>query len=385
MKHPGLITTQNQLHDLCHTLAGAARIALDTEFIREKTYYPRLCLIQVATPEVVACIDPLAIDDLSPLLDRLYDPASLKLFHAGRQDLEILYRLRGMLPTPLFDTQLAAALLGHGDQVGYGPLVEQVLGIVLEKGHSRTDWSQRPLSAEQLAYAADDVRYLLPLHEALQQRLQTLGRASWLDEDFAALAAPESYQSDPAQQWQRLSGVNRLKEGRQRAIARALAEWREETAQQLDRPRKWVLSDEPLLDIARRPPRNRAALAAIRGIEARFVERHGEALLQVVESACQLPASAWPAAEERLRLTTEQEALSDALMATLRLCAHEAEVAPTTLASRRDLERIAAGERDLPLLHGWRAHLAGERLLALVEGRLSLRVDGSGSLGLHPT
>lgn len=369
------IDTAAALAELCTTLRRHPWLTLDTEFIREKTYRPRLCLIQVANPEVVACIDPLALDDLGPLLDIFYDPRILKVFHAARQDLEIFHELRGTLPQPLFDTQVAATLLGQGEQVGYAALVQEELGIALDKGHARTDWCQRPLSAEQLSYAADDVRYLRDVYQRQRQRLETLGRLAWLEEDFAALSDPALYTNPPQLAWQRVKGSNRLK-GVQLAVLQQLAAWREERARQHDKPRRWIVADDPLLDMARLMPLDSGQLERLRGLEEGTKRRYAQEWFTLIAAAKQLPREQWPILVEGPRLPPQQEPLVDALMAVLRERCEGAKVTPAAVASRRDLERLVLGDTDVPLLHGWRAAIAGHQLAAFLGGELTIGVRG---------
>ncbi len=247
------IDTSAALRELCGQLRGNPWLTLDTEFLREKTYYPRLCLLQVATPELVACIDPLALEDLSPLLDVIYDDSITKVMHAARQDMEIFFHLRHTLPSPVFDTQIAALLLGYPDQIGYGNLVKETLGIELEKLHTRTDWSRRPLSDEQIRYAADDVFHLAQVYRHLVGKLTELGRLDWLSDDFARLTQVDLYRNDPAQAWLKVRGGNRLR-GAGLAVLQALAQWRETLARDQDRPRGWLLRDDELVEIARHLP-----------------------------------------------------------------------------------------------------------------------------------
>jgi len=374
---PGYIDTAAGLETLCARLSGVDWIALDTEFLREKTYYPKLCLLQVAAPDgTVACIDPLALDDIAPLLDVLYDSRITKVMHAARQDLEILYHLRGTLPAPVFDTQVAALLLGYSDQVGYGTLVDKLLGVQLDKLHSRTDWSLRPLSAEQLRYAADDVIYLAQVYERLVTRLTELGRLEWLADDFERLVQPGLYSNAPEEAWIRIRGVNRIK-GASLSVLQALAAWREEQAQRADRPRGWLLRDDVLVDIARHQPRDRAALERIHGLNEGIVRKHGEHLLELVTDARQRKPGPPPATGPRKRLRPEQEALVDLLTAVVRLRALENSLNPAVLASRRHLEALVLGDRAVEVLQGWRGRLAGEQLLAVLGGRLGVKVvDG---------
>jgi ribonuclease D len=223
------IDTSAALTVVCAQLRGNPWLILDTEFLREKTYYPKLCLLQVATPDLIACIDPLALEDLTPLLDVIYDEGIMKVLHAARQDMEIFFHLRNALPAPVFDTQIAALLLGYPDQIGYGNLVKETLGIELDKLHSRTDWSRRPLSDEQIRYAAEDVFYLAQVYRHLVEKLTGLGRLDWLSEDFARLTQVELYSNDPEQAWLKVRGSNRLR-GPSLAVLQALAQWRETVA-----------------------------------------------------------------------------------------------------------------------------------------------------------
>lgn len=357
----------------CAGLRHHSWFALDTEFMREKNYYPQLCLIQIATEDGAVCIDPFGIDDLGPLLELLYDPNILKVFHAARQDLEIFHVMRGTPPTPVFDTQLAATLLGHGDQVGYGALVKETLGVELEKAHSRADWSLRPLTPEQLDYAADDVLYLVKVYLSQRAALEQNGRLPWLAEDFAALSDPRTYESPPQEAWRRIKGVNFLK-GVQLAVLQQLAAWREQQAQDSDRPRRWVLKDEVMFDMAKLMPGSLDQLARIRGLEKGTVERNGKRLLELIQQGKQTPKSDWPQLEPVVRLAPEQEAIADAMMAVVRLRAREHQVSVPTLGSRREVERLLSGDADAALRHGWRAQLVGHDLERLLRGELSLQV-----------
>lgn len=367
------IKDQPGLHQLCAQLADAQVLALDTEFIREKTYFPRLCLLQIATEDLVACIDPLQVDDMHPLLEILYDKDKLKVLHAARQDLEIFYHLRQTLPAPVFDTQIAATLLGHGDQTGYSTLVKEMLGVELDKAHTRTDWSQRPLDDSQLHYAADDVRYLIRLYPLLRDELKRLGRLGWLEKDFQSLVDPVLYTINPDKLWQRISGHNKLK-GRQLAILQRLALWREERAHQQDKPRRWILSDDILLSLARQIPGNLAELEKIRGLSSAQVNKLGKQLLSNISEAKGLPKEKWPTLPGYRRPDKTQEALTDALMAILRIRALDAGISASALANRKEIDRLVMGERDIPLAHGWRAEIAGNAMLDFLQGGKSLLV-----------
>ncbi len=371
-----------ELQTLCQRLRGSSWLALDTEFLREKSYFPRLCLLQVASEDLVACIDPLQLPDLESLLELIYDPAITKVLHSARQDMEIFYHLRGALPGPLFDTQIAAALLGYGDQVGYGALVREMLGVELAKSHTRADWSLRPLEPEQLRYAVDDVRYLRDIYREQLRMLEEAGRTGWLTEDFARLEDPATYRNRPEDAWSRIRGRQQLR-GAQLAVLQALAAWREEQAVERDRPRKWLLRDDVLLELARRQPKDHQALNRIRGLEEGARRRWGSELIALIREARERPREQWPQEEKRPQLSLEQEGLVDALMALLRLVASENRISPASLASRRELERIVCGERDSPVLQGWRRELCGVRLEAFLAGRSGLRVE-RGGLVEHP-
>ena len=357
-----LVTDPAQLTDATASFAGLPAIALDTEFMRERTYYARLCLLQLAGGGRIALVDPLAITDLSPVAALLGDTAQVKILHAARQDLEVLYPLLGGVAAPVFDTQIAAALLGHPAQMGYGELVAKITGIVLTKGHARTDWARRPLSPEQLHYAADDVRHLETLRDELGTRLDALGRLPWLQEDCRALQDPALYVTEPERAWQRFKGADRLVP-QERAALRALAAWREARAMRRNLPRGWILTDETLRDAARLRPATLAALAALPGIAAGTVERSERELLDVIAAARPEEGEA-PAAPAEERLTPEENALLRRLQDRLRGIGAELGIQPEVLATRRELTALLRGERTLPVLAGWRREVAGLPLVA---------------------
>lgn len=363
------------LIQLCEQLKRYDWFTLDTEFLREKTYSAQLCLLQIANPDLVACIDPLALSDLEPLRALLFDPAITKVLHSSFQDLEIFTSLFGRPPAPIFDTQVAATLLGHGEQIGYGNLVQTLLGIQLDKGQTRTDWCRRPLSPEQLSYAADDVRHLCDVY--LQQRatLQEHGRIEWLADDFARLTDPETYAAHPNEAWRRVKGGNRLR-GVQPTVLQQLAAWREEQAIRQNRPRRWIIKDDPLLDLARQMPNTLEKMGRIRGLEPGVLKQNGAALLALIKQAQTTPKEQWLTIEQGSRLSVDQEPLVDLLMALLKERCREQQITASAVAGRRDLELLVMGEHDLPLLHGWRAAIAGKSLLTLLEGRHTLSVEG---------
>lgn len=363
------VDTPAALQSLAEQLAGSEWLALDTEFIREKTYWPRLCLIQVSNGEIAAGIDVLALPDLQPLLDVLFDGHIIKVFHAARQDLEIFLHDWGQIPLPLFDTQPAAALLGHGDQIGYAKLVKAVLDVDLPKDQSRTDWSLRPLDQAQLRYALDDVIYLGQLYTEMRGSLSDRERLQWLAADFADLADPATYLPDPMRMWKKVKGRQPLR-GVQLAVLQRLAAWREERARELDRPRKWILKDEVLTDLARRAPKDLTGLGKIRGLEPGVIRNQGEQLLALIAAGRATPREEWPSdGRPGKPLSHQQEALADLLSAALRLVADQHQLSPTVLANRKDLEKLVRGEADVDVLHGWRRAVAGDTLQAVLAGR----------------
>ncbi|MFO1431188.1 MAG: ribonuclease D [Candidatus Competibacteraceae bacterium] len=363
------------LAEFCARLQNTPWLAIDTEFIREKTYYPQLCLIQVATEDAIACIDPLALPELDPLFSLLYDPTITKVLHAAYQDLEIFFHLRGTVPAPVFDTQLAATVLGYGEQIGYAALVKTVLGVELDKSQTRTDWSRRPLDEAQLAYAADDVRYLCQVYQRQRAELIRLERLDWLTEDFQSLSETSQYALPAEDLWQRIRGHQQLR-GVQLAVLRALSRWREEQAITANRPRRWIAGDEVLLELARQLPKTLENLERIRGIEATLLRRHGRVLLELIARTLTEPAEKWPRLLTFRRLSQSQEALVDAMLAVVRLRGAQQSVSAQMLANRQDLERLLGGAEDIPLLHGWRAAVAGREVAALLRGERRLEVQG---------
>ena len=360
-----LITTPAALSDLGRTLAGAEWIAVDTEFLRERTYSARLCLVQVASHDVVAIIDPLALrdDGLAPLVALLDEVRLRKVLHAARQDLEVFHDLEQRVPAPVFDTQIAAAYLGYDDQIGYAALVAALTGVTLDKAHTRTDWSARPLSAAQLQYAADDVYYLRPVYEVLHEQLAQRGRLAWVEEDFQRLTQASLYRNDPAEAWRRLRGGGDLAPASQQVLC-ALAEWREREAQARNLPRAWVLRDDVLFELARHLPETAQGLASIRGLEDSARRRHGESILASIASARQAEAvERWP---RLLPLTPAQNALAKQLMSQIRELAQQLALAPAVVATRRDVEKLVRGAEPAQLFHGWRAELVSPVLTTLL-------------------
>lgn len=357
------IDTEADAAALAREWAGIERLAVDTEFVRESTYRARLCLLQLSDGERIACVDTLALGGPGPFADLLLDASVGKVFHAARQDLEVLNEHLGAVPGPVWDTQVAAAMLGHPDQVGYTQLAGAELGVTLPKDHARTDWSRRPLSEDQLQYAAADVEWLLPLAERLETALERLGRRAWAADESASLCDPALYAFDAAGAWRRIKGVSRLA-GPALARAVALAGWREEEARRCDRPRRWILADEAILALAEHNPDGRDALARAEALPPAVARRHGDTLLDLLREAADAQA---PRPLPSMRLEPAQDRLSRQLMARIRELAEQHRISAPLLATRKDVEAMVRGQRDLPLLQGWRRDLAGEELLRMVD------------------
>ncbi len=374
---PVLVTDTNTLAALCERLRTEAYVTIDTEFMRERTYYPELCVVQLAGLTDVAVIDAQAPGlDLAPLGALLSDTAVVKVFHAARQDVEIFLELFGQVPAPLFDTQVAAMVAGFGDQVGYDALVSSLTGGHIDKAHRFSDWSARPLSASQVTYAAADVTYLRGVYERLRDKLDRDGRLEWVREEMAVLALPGTYRADPDTIWERL----RPRTGNRRMLGllRAAAAWREREAQRVNIPRQRLLKDESLLEIAAVAPDSAEALSRIRGITRGFAEgRSGQGLVAALREAAALPDSALPDLPRARDGTRASPALVSLLKVLLAAKCEENNVAPKLLASSDDLDRLASEDApDIPALQGWRRDMFGAEALALKAGEITLGVTG---------
>jgi ribonuclease D len=376
--HP-LITDSESLKSLCERLANSPFIAVDTEFMRENSYWPELCLIQIGNEEEAAAIDPKAPGiDLQPMLDLLTDNQEvLKVFHAGGQDIEIIYNLTGKTPHPLFDTQIAAMALGLGEQVGYQNLVESLLGKSLDKGARFTDWARRPLDKRQIDYAIGDVTYLATLFPKMLERLRKTSRGDWLDEEMERIADPANYENDPDVAWKRVRVASRKADvlGRLKAVAA----WREVEAKGKNLPRGRIMKDETLADVAAHPPASQDALARVRGLSPTWAGNDiGGRLMAALQSAKPLPAEEMPAREDRgPGLGKEGALVADLLKLLLKIRSRESNVAAKLIARTEELEMLAAGKREgLAILKGWRFDQFGRDALDLVEGRLAFAVVG---------
>ena len=279
-----LINDEKSLTQACIQFSNSKWLAVDTEFERVNTYYPELCLVQISDGINTVVIDPLLIKNIDPLIELLYQPSITKVLHSAHQDLEIFFNIKGSVPTPLFDTQLAAPLFGYARGIGYGNLIKEVFDIELEKGHARTDWKKRPLTKEQLRYAADDVIYLAKVYEVFLKKINEVENLTAYNEQMARLIKPETYQPDPDRMWKKIFAAKRMK-GKQLVVIKQLAAWREMTARERNRPRKWILPDNALVDMAKRLPDNKSDLLQIDKIGEKVVNRHGDELLKIIHDA----------------------------------------------------------------------------------------------------
>ena len=382
--HP-LIANSEDLRRFCDAQKDAAYVTVDTEFMRDSTYWPKLCLIQLAGPKEAAAIDPLAKGlDWAPFLALLENPGILKVFHSARQDLEIFYHWTGRLPAPLFDTQVAAMVCGFGDSVGYETLARRLAGARIDKSTRFADWSRRPLSAKQREYAMSDVTHLRAIYQKIQARLLETGRAHWLEEEMAILINPRTYDLDPDTAWRRLKSNS--SDRRYLAVLRELARWREQEAQRRDVPRNRVLRDEQLYNIAAQRPASADSLARCRGFREDLARgRIGVSILEAVAAALALPEEELPPAAPKAEKRNGSTALADLLKVLLKARCEENGVAQKLVASSDELERIAhdkslreeaIGEDPPAALTGWRLEIFGRDALALKAGKIALTVRG---------
>ncbi len=377
------VTDQRALESLCHTLRQSPRLALDTEFVGEDTFVPRLELIQVATATTAAVIDFPAVQtggSLDVFWELICDARIEKIVHAGRQDLDLFAIHAGQIPKPFFDTQIAAAMVGYGAQVAYANLVQRLHGTKLAKAHTFTNWSARPLSDDQIAYALEDVEFLLSIHSHLENRLNILGRSEWVSEEFARLETAIGEKSrEPQERYQRIRGWDTLKP-KGAAVLREVAVWREAEARRRNVPRGRVMRDEVLLQLARHPPKSVNDLRGLRGVHSSDVDRHGGQILATITSALALPPSAWPEVPRERKPDPESTGILELLQAVLKARAAEEGIAPTMLATSADLQTLVDTKQsrtalDVPILRGWRRQLAGDLLLQVLDGTIIISVD----------
>lgn len=378
-----VISSTQDLADLCSKLAAHDYVTVDTEFLREQTFWPKLCLIQLAAPDIEAIVDPLVPGlQLDPLWKLMADETTVKVFHAARQDLEIVWTLAGLLPHPIFDTQVAAMVCGFGDSVSYGNLVKKVAGNDIDKSSRFTDWSRRPLSEKQLVYALGDVTHLRQVYAYLKEQLDKSGRHAWVDEEMAVLTTPATYQTHPEDAWKRLK--LRVKNRKALAVLMELAAWRERLAQSQDVPRQRVMKDEALYDIANQSPTAPEQLSRLRSLSDGFARSaRAREIVEAVKRGLERDLSEVPPLRQGEPLSAEATATVELLKVLLKSAAARHGVAPRLLADTSDLESIAGQDTpDVPAMHGWRRKLFGEDALALKRGELALSLK-NGEVSVH--
>lgn len=388
-----LLDSPDSLHELCRSARQDGILAIDMEFERERTFRPILQLIQVATrSHEPTLVDPLALDDLGELWDLICDDETVIVVHAGSQDMEIVFHESGGgLPSRVFDTQIAAALLGMGEQPGYGDLVRRLTGVRLKKGERTTDWGKRPLTEAQIRYALDDVVHLLPMHDQLEEELEKRGRRPWLEAELAFFHEKETYERDRRTLWQRVSRHRSLG-ARELAILRELAAWREDTAYERNVPRNRVVNDEVLVELSRRQPSKTAELRQLRRLHPREIERSGDEILEIIALGQSCPKEDWPRVPRRRSEDADLRVTTDLLATFVKYRGGEAEIAPSYLASKSQIKAFASAHRrgevrseELDLARGWRYELVGRDLERFLDGELGLSVDPSnGRLRLLP-
>ncbi|MBR7159100.1 MAG: ribonuclease D [Alphaproteobacteria bacterium] len=365
------IQTSSELADLCEKLAQEPYVAVDTEFIREKTYWPRLCLIQIASDNDEACIDPLAMDlDMAPLFALMANPNVVKVFHSARQDLEIFYNLTGKVPAPLFDTQIAAMVCGFGESVSYQNICASLLKVNLDKSQRFTDWSHRPLAPRQIEYALCDVTYLRDVYKKLKEKLESEGRVHWVDEEMALISSPETYKINPDECWKKIKSNS--KDRRFLAVLKELAKWRELEAQRINRPRKRILFDENLVELALCQPRDRYEISNMRGFPKGIADsRYAGAILEAIEIGKATLPEKCPEVKPRPEAPKGKKALVELLHLLLEIKSEEYDVAPKLIATSDDIVHIAIdGKPNVPAMSGWRKDVFGDDALALKNGEL---------------
>ncbi len=372
-----IVTQTEKLRELCERLSAHPFVTIDTEFLRESTFWPQLCLVQIASTEESAIIDPLADGiSLEPLFELLGNTDVLKVFHAGRQDLEIFHHLSGEVPSPIFDTQVAAMVCGFGESVGYDTLVSSLTGARIDKSSRFTDWSRRPLSERQLEYAMADVTHLIIVYEKLTAQLDKSGRTDWLKGEMKILEDPETYLIPPEKAYLRIKTRNA--KPRYMAILREIAAWREEQAHRQDIPRNRILRDEALLEIASNPPKNAEKLSHVRGIGHKFANgKMGAGLLAAIQVGREIPDEDCPKVKERQPAPKGLGPLMDLMKVLLKMRCEENDVAQKLVCNMSDLEKIAVNDKaDIPLLKGWRYEIFGRDALALKAGKIAFTIEG---------
>lgn len=380
--HINFIDTQEKLSTICQQFAQSPFLAVDSEFIRQNTYHPILALLQICDGQQVAIIDPLAVKDLAPLMALLYKEEITKVLHSARQDMEIFYDLNQSVPNSLFDTQIAAALLGYGEQISYAALVKQLLNVDLDKSQTRTDWLRRPLKKKQIEYAANDVIYLAQLYPLQKKKLLDLGRLDWLDKDFQYLSSNSTYQPSLDTIWRKIKRINHLKT-QKLAILKNLASYREQLAIQHNRPRRKIISDDTLLNLVANTPKNEQELNDCATAKDKhlqyFLQHNSKKILSLIEQGLQTLNKDCPVLPTYKKLSQNEEAVAACLMAIVHLCASNNNISTHFLCSRKELDNLISGQQDLSILSGWKNELLGKHLVQFLAGDSQLSYE-SGQL-----
>ena len=373
-----LITTTKQLEDAIAAFAGSEFVAVDTEFIRETTFWPELCLVQMATPTHSALVDPLSKDiDLASFFGLMADKAITKVFHAARQDIEIIHKLGGLIPAPLFDSQVAAMVCGFGESISYDQLVMKMSGVHLDKTSRFTDWRQRPLTDTQLTYALADVTHLAAIYPALKKKLEAAGRSEWVKEEMATLSSVDTYELHPEDAWKRLK--MRVRKPIELVVLQKVAAWREQEARDRNVPRSRVLKDDTIYEIAQQQPKDQNALGRLRTVPNGWERSNsGQDLLKVIVSASETPKDLLPKLPRHVSAPEGTGAATEMLRVLLKLVTEENGVAAKVVATSDDLDQIASKgeEADVQALHGWRRELFGDTALKLIRGEVALKFEG---------
>ena len=362
------IESADELKAFCTELQKGSWIGVDTEFMRERTYYPEPCLIQLSGGAGIACVDIVVIKDLTPLKEVLLREDIVKLMHSCSQDLEIFHLLFDEIPPNIFDTQVAAAFIGKGDQLSYAALVEDICNVKLSKAHTRARWCNRPLSEEEIYYAEDDVRYLPAMHDSLSAKLEHLDRRQWFDEEMQGISNTTVFAINENNAWQRMNALKRIA-GRQLAAAKALAGWREGMAQSRDKPRSWILADKALVNIAITLPETKAELASIEDVTDGLVKHRGDRLLSIIRQSAEHDEPELPTG--RGRPDTREKSLKQELAKILDAAAEKMDLPASLLATRRDLTEMIHGDRELAVCKGWRAEAVGQELLDYLQSEIA--------------
>lgn len=369
-----LITDIKTLEDVVKTLSKSDFVTVDTEFIRESTYWPELCLIQLASPEIAVIVDPLAPDiNLEPLCKLMENKNVVKVFHAARQDVEIIYKLGNIIPTPLFDTQIAGSVCGFGESISYEQIVERITGEHIDKSSRYTDWSLRPLSEKQLSYALADVTHLRDVYLYLKKQLEKNGRTHWIDDEMSILTSTKTYDMPDEDAWKRIKG--RIRKPRELAVLQKIAAWREQEAKSRNVPRGRILKDEGLIEIATQQPKDETALSRLRSIPKGWERSaNAEELLKAVKAGLEVDLASLPPIHKHVALNNGTAAAIELLRVLLKLVADEEGIAPRIIANNDDLEKIAKQEKksDITALTGWRYNLFGEKAEKMLNGRLGV-------------